>query len=113
MKDIEEIKKYDISYYAGTDDEDLPYRAIIGLRRKDNSIIGIVYFHREADNIQCIAQRSVEGHILVHFPAIHYQQVLDLLRNEKPVYLRYVEGTMPYASINTAMEIVGDGESSQ
>ena len=48
----EEIKEYDVTYYAGgANASNYEYRAIIGLRWEDGSLIGAAYFHRDATTL--------------------------------------------------------------
>jgi hypothetical protein len=109
--DTFEIIKYDVSYYAGgKNTNDYPYRAIIGLRRADNSLIGAAYFHRDPATLPDTDQRNDAGYIYCHYLDDDFPRVLDLLRNEQPVFVRYVAGSWNIASIVTSMEPVGEGE---
>ena len=45
--------------------------------------------------------------------AADYPQVLDLLRNEKPIYVEFEGNIGNIASIRTSAEPVGEGELSQ
>ena len=47
----------------------------------------------------------------VFYPIQAFADVVDILRNEKPVHLTY-EKTVGYARIETGMEPVGEGEDS-
>lgn len=106
----EEIKKYDVAYYGGGKKANgYPYRAIIGLRRDDFSLIGAAYFHRQPDTMPDTDSQSPGGYIYCHYLAEDFPRILDLLRNEKPVYLRYTTG-WNLADIRTSMEPVGEGE---
>ena len=107
---IEEIKKYDIVYFGGGKNiKDYPYRAIIGLRRDDNSLIGGAYFHRDPETMPDTDGQNALGYVHCHYTWKDFPNVLDLLRNEKPIRIRYVEG-WKQASITTSMEPIGEGE---
>jgi len=108
MKNILEIRKYDISYYAGSDPERARYRAMIGLRDKKGKAVGIAYFHPDGMTMPS-AMLTDSGLIVLHYPASHFPAVVDLLRNERPVFLRYTAGEPPTVSIDTALEPVGEG----
>ncbi len=110
MATIEYIQKYDIAYYAGgNNSKNYSYRAIIGLRRNDGSLIGAAYFHRSQDTLPDTDSQSSSGYIYVHYPESDFWHVYDMLRNEDPVYVRYVPG-WEMASINTSLEPVGEEE---
>ena len=107
----EEIKKYDVAYYAGgKNTTGYQYRAIIGLRRDDGSLIGGAYFHRDPATMPNTDEQTSSGYVWCHYSWEDFPRVLDLLRNEKPVYVRYVAGGWRIASITTSLEPVGEGE---
>jgi len=54
--------------------------------------------------------QSPSGDVYCHYDWQHFDTILDLLRNEKPVHVRYVAGGWKIASITTSMETVGEGE---
>jgi hypothetical protein len=111
MAVIEEIKKYSVSYYGGgKNTAGYRYRAIIGLRHDDNSFIGAAYFHRDPVTMPDSDDQSSSGYLYCHYTWEDFPQILDLLRNEKPVFVRYVAGGWKIASITTSMELVGEGE---
>ena len=47
------------------------------------------------------------GIIRMHLPSTMFQNVLDVLRNEKPVYIYFVQNR---AFLGTAKEPIGEGE---
>jgi hypothetical protein len=109
----EEIKTYDVSYYGGGKNvSGYNYRAIIGLRKKDGALLGAVYFHDNPENMPDSDNLSASGYVSCHLSIEHFPKILDLLRNEKPVYLEYVGGPWKHARISTSLEPVGEGESS-
>lgn len=108
---VEEIKKYDVAYYAGGNNASkYEYRVIIGLRRDDGSLIGGAYFHRDASTLPASDEQTPNGYVWCHYTAEDFPRVMDLLRNEKPVFVRYVAGGWKIASITTSLEPVGEGE---
>lgn len=54
--------------------------------------------------------QTAAGYVWCHYSWEDFPQVLDLLRNEKPVFVRYVAGGWSLASITTSIEPVGEGE---
>ncbi len=107
----EEIKKYDVAIYGGgKNTTGYSYRAIIGLRRADGSLIGAAYFYRDPAAMPNTDMQSSGGYVWCNYTWDDFSQVVDVLRNEEPVYLRYVDG-WNLASITTSLEPVGEGES--
>lgn len=108
---IIEIKKYDVAYYAGGKNAaGYPYRAIIGLRNEEDGLIGAAYFHHNASTLPVADTRKSSGYISCHYLADDYTKVLDLLRNEKPVYVEFEVHLGNTANIRTSAEPVGEGE---
>lgn len=108
---IVEIKKYDVAYYAGGKNvASYPYRAIIGLRDDDNALVGAAYFHHSAETMPNTDSRKASGYISCHYLAEDYPRVIDILRNEKPVYVEFEVRAGNIANIRTNAEPVGEGE---
>jgi hypothetical protein len=108
---IIEIKKYDVAYYAGGKNAaSYPYRAIIGLRNDDDKLIGAAYFHHNSTTMPSGDTQKASGYISCHYMAADYPQILDILRNEKPVYVEFETSVGHIASIRTSAEPVGEGE---
>jgi hypothetical protein len=111
MAFCEEIRQYDVAYYGGgKGTAGYPYRAIIGLRREDGSLIGGAYFHRDPATLPESDEQTESGYLWVHYAWEDFPRVLDLLRNEKPVHVRFVAGKWKIGSITTSLEPVGEGE---
>ena len=87
-----------------------PYRAIISLRDENDELIGAAYFHHSPETMPNTDTQKASGYISCHYPAEHYPQVLDLLRNEKPVYVEFELTAGRVGSIRTNSEPVGEGE---
>ena len=47
------------------------------------------------------------GQIRMHLPSSMFENVLDVLRNEKPVYIYFAQGR---AFLSTSKEPIGEGE---
>ena len=111
---ITEIKNYVVAYYAGAKNlTGHPYRAIISLRDENNALLGSAYFHHSADTMPDTDTQKASGHISCHYRAEDYPHVLDLLRNEKPIYLQFEITAGRVGSIRTNAEPVGEGEIAQ
>ncbi len=108
---VEKIVSYDIAYYSGGKFANgYPFRAIIGLRREDGSLIGGAYFHKDQGKMPDTDEQTSSGYIWCHYHWEDFPHILDMLRNENPVYVRFVAGSWNLASITTMMEPVGEGE---
>lgn len=111
MPTIIEIKKYDVSIYAGAKNTGgYPYRAVIGLRDENDRFVAGAYFHHSPETMPSADTQRASGFISCHYTATDYPQVLDILRNEKPVYVEFDERTN-VANVRTSAEPVGEGES--
>ena len=107
----EEIKMHYIAYYGGGKNiTGYKYRAIIGLRRQDGVLIGAVYFHRSSKTLPDTDALGTSGQVNYHYRVEDFQHALDILLNEKPVYLCYVVDGWNIGSISTSMKPVGEGE---
>ncbi len=111
MAVFEEIKEYNVMYFAGgKNTTGHEFRAIIVLRRDDGTRIGLAYFHRDPATMPDTDNQNPTGIVFCHYTWEDFPQVIDLLRNESPVFFRYVAGEWKTASITTATEPVGEGE---
>jgi hypothetical protein len=107
----EQIRQYDIAYFAGGSGAGgYQYRAIIGLRRDDGSLIGGAYFHRDRSTIPECDERDASGYVWCHMGWEDFPRVVDLLRHEEPVFLRYAPAPHKIASFTTSLEPVGEDE---
>ena len=107
----EEIKKYEVMYFAGGQGgEEYPHRAIIKLRRGDGTLIATAFFHRATGQIPSSDTQNQNGQYQCHFLERDYTNVLDILRNEKPVFFEFIGGKWNVGSIATVSEPVGEGE---
>ena len=108
---LKEIKKYDVALYAGGKNVGgYPYKAIIGLRDESDSLIGAAYFHHETSTMPNTDTQKVTGYISCHYPAEAYPHVIDILRNEKPVFVEFEVRAGNVGNIRTSAEPVGEGE---
>lgn len=108
---IIEIMKYDVAYYAGGRNvAAYPYRAIIGLRNDTDQLIGAAYFHHTTKTMPIADTQKGTGYISCHYLAEDYPRILDLLRNEKPVFVEFEVLLGNIANIRTTAEPVGEAE---
>lgn len=108
------IKGYSVSYYGGAKNvNNYPYRAVIHLfEKKSSGYLGCAYFHRSPDTMPDTDKQEVNGRVELHFLTEHFPMVLDLLRNEEPIHLSFMDEKWNIGGFNTAREPVGEGEPS-
>ena len=110
MPFVEEIKGYEVYYYGGgKNSKNYKYKAVLGLRGHGDSLLGAAYFHRTTDTMPGGDEQDQKGYVSIHYEATDFRPVIDLLRNEKPCYLRFIKD-WGIAGITTAVEPVGEGE---
>lgn len=110
MDILQEIHTYTLDIYSGgTNAKGYEYRAIIGLHDQAGQIVGGVYFHRDASTMPEHDDQEASGYVWCHLLWSDYAAIIDMLRNEKPVFLRYVD-SWSMASLTTSPEPVGEGE---
>ena len=108
------VYRYDVVYHAGG--RRVGIRAAIQLYGQGDLAVGTAHFHRDLDDLppldQVAAHERDNPHVSLHFAREDFAAVLDLLRNEEPVYLVFAgnEAGEGVASLSTAPEAVGEGE---
>ena len=112
------IKKYEVRIWSGRDFEapDQAFRIMIVLYGEGDEIIAYLRFWEGSifrDNFTGEGPAGgVEGSPYeFNYPYHCYMPIVDLLRNEKPMYLSYLMGDLPSGMLSTAKEQVGEGES--
>ena len=81
--------------------------ADIHLYSSNNTLVGSVYF--KADGTPLLpASQDTSGRIVLQYPLSQLASVVDVLRNESPLYIFYASPSVAY--IATCQEAVGDGE---
>jgi hypothetical protein len=99
-----EIKKYHILFY-GSPGGYQTNRAQIALYGPDGKTRAFVRFNDPDMIFENDYERS--GIIRMHLPSAMFHNVLDVLRNEKPVYIYFAQGR---GFLSTSKEPVGEGE---
>jgi hypothetical protein len=101
------IHSYQIQQFAGGKGYHL--RAIIWLYDQNNMTVGSVRFYRNADDTPAHDKKVSSGFITGYYHPEQYPEVVDLLRNEKPIYLLY-SSNKELAYLSTTVEPVGEAE---
>jgi len=106
-----EVDKYVISYFAGANRETRPYRyrSIISLYNS-TGLFGKLFFHDSPDSLPDTDQLDGERILRSHFLKHDFQNILDILRNESPVFFHQHPAWPTMGFISTEKEPVGEGE---
>jgi len=99
------VTQYHILFYGG-DDGYRDCRAQIGLNDGDNNL-GYVRFHDSGMPFPSDSQSG--GQIIMHLPSSMFKNVLNVLRNEKPIDFYFVSGRA-FLGTGYSTEPVGEGE---
>ena len=99
-----EIKQYHILFY-GSPVGYQTNRAQIALYDANNKTVAYLRFN---DPGMFFENDSESGSIIrMHLPSAMFENVLNVLRNEKPVYIYFAQGR---GFLSTSKEPVGEGE---
>ncbi len=99
-----EIKKYHILFY-GSPKGYQTNRAQIALYDAKNRVKAYLRFNDPGMFFENDYESN--GIIHMHLPSAMFQNVLDVLRNEKPVYIYFAQNR---GFLSTSAEPVGEGE---
>jgi hypothetical protein len=99
-----EVKSYSILFY-GSPEGYQGNRAQIQLNGEGGKTLAWVRFCDPGETIKADSESG--GTIRMHLPGAMFHNVLDVLRNEKPVYIRFVQNR---GFLSTGKEQVGEGE---
>lgn len=105
-----EIKRYNVTYYGGGKRTERPYlyRAIVALYDA-SSLIAALYFIDDPSAMPAGDYLPATGQPMSFYPTADFPRILDLLRNEGPLYFEQTP-TWPMAAIRTHLEPVAEGE---
>jgi len=104
--EVKEIKKYSLSIFSSRYDENEVISAI--MLSSDTSFYG--YLHFLADGSELPQAKKQYGLFYMYYHQMDYLAIVDMLRNENPVYLIYNEDDHKNCRITTMQEPVGEGE---
>lgn len=100
-----EIKKY--LYYLFSSREDAT--PVLFLYGANNAHIGYVYFRSDSQALP-EARQYASGKYALYYRRSVLPELIDMLRNEKPIYLHWVPEGTNNTRISTAPEPVGEEE---
>jgi hypothetical protein len=99
-----EIKQYHILFYGGPEGYQTN-RAQIALYDGNNKTVAYLRFNDPGMSFENDSESG--GRIRMHLPSAMFENVLDVLRNEKPVYIYFAQGR---GFLSTSREPIGEGE---
>ncbi len=102
-----QIEKYQITY-TGKKDGSTFWRAFIHLSDENGQYLGGIYFYNDDTPTSWNDGYSGSG-LFMFLPASHFSRIVDLLRNEKPLYFTYNDHSQK-TYLSTSAEPVGEEE---
>ncbi len=100
-----QVHTYQVRAWGGPNGLSSEGRARIQLSDASRAV-GWIYFHDDGATIPNDTHRA-NGQIDMHLPASMLESVVDLLRNESPIYFTYA---FNHAVLTTGAEEIGEGE---
>jgi delta-aminolevulinic acid dehydratase/porphobilinogen synthase len=97
------VTQYHVLFY-GTEDGYVESRAQIALF-SGSTVLGYVRFHDAGMPFPTDSKSGAQ--IVMHQPSAMFENVIDVLRNEKPIHFYFVSG---HAFLGTAAEPIGEAE---
>jgi hypothetical protein len=102
MMALTQIDQYEVMYSANK----FPPRIWL---KHNGSYFGQLVFH--ADGSVLPADSQANGQVNLHYHVENFENVIDMLRNEKPMYLLYSGSGSGFENgIKTTAEPLGEGE---
>ncbi|MEM7367865.1 MAG: hypothetical protein AAF587_04645 [Bacteroidota bacterium] len=101
-----EIKHYAIRFHGGPEGSGEGIRAQIHLFDDSNRMVGAIDF---LDGIDPLPEDTNQDFIRMSMPSGLVHSVIDMLRNEKPIFLEW-QDRLKNAFLGTSQEPVGEGE---
>jgi len=74
---------------------------------KDGAYVGSIFFMKEGENLS--ANIEIAGHARLHFPSSKFEEIMNILRHEEPLFLGLVSSN-GIGTISTSNEPIGDEE---
>ncbi len=99
-----EVKSYHVLFYGGPEGYQTN-RAQIALYGNDGKTNAFLRFNDAGMEYENDYQRG--DIIYMHMPSAMFENILDVLRNEKPVYIYFAQGR---GFLSTSKEPIGEGE---
>ncbi len=101
-----EIKQYAVRFHGGPKAQGTGMRAQVHLFGVDNRLIGEIHF---MDDGLLLPEDVSEPRLIMALPVSMLDNVVDLLRNEGPVFIEW-QAKIDNVYLGTSQEPVGEGE---
>ena len=106
---VSEINQYWVHFQAGgTEQNDVNPRAQVKCYHDDDFVLQ-VNFYPDAKKLPVNSYDKRNKLVYLRYPISMYANILDILRNEKPIYFSY-SGKSNTGYVRTGKEPVGEGE---
>jgi hypothetical protein len=105
MKEAHQLRGYQYDLYAS---RETGKRAEMRLYEDGAGLIARIMFLAQNAPLPA-SEKEIDGTLLLYYAYDDLPQVLDILRNEKPLFLIWEEGLS--AHLSTGPEPIGEGES--
>ena len=88
------------------------FSGTIWLSDTGGATIGFLRFYKAGSTLLPSEFRADLGYPLISYPSTAFPSVIDLLRNEKPVYFTWYDSlpTRAFGAVGTSREPVGESE---
>ena len=100
-----QIEKYAVRFHGGPEGSGSGIRAQVHLFDSQNTLIGWLDFYQDG---RPLPEDKGEPHIVMSMPYSALQGVVDILRNESPVYINW-QAKIKNAFLGTGQEEVRQG----
>lgn len=104
--EVKEVKKYSYMVFSSRYEENEVVSAI--MLSSDDVFYGYVHFF--ADGTELPQAEKKYGLFYLYYHQKDFPAIIDMLRNEKPVFLIYIEDDYKNCRLTTLLEPVGEGE---
>lgn len=101
-----EVKHYAIRFHGGPEGSGDHIRAQIHLFDESNRMVGAIDF---LEGVDLLPNDRNQDYIRMSMPISMAHSVIDMLRNEKPIFLEW-QDRLKNAFLGTSQEPVGEGE---
>jgi len=110
MKYIDrEITQYWIHFQAGSEESNRVYPPALVKCYDDDEFVLQLTFHPDNKPLPENHYDARNKLVYLRYPMSMYHNVIDTLRNEKPIYFRYTQD-LNFGFVRTGKEPVGEGE---
>jgi hypothetical protein len=104
--EVNEIKKYGYAVYSSRQE---PNEIVADVMlNSETTFLG--YIHFLADGSILPKARKINNLYYLYYHQKEMPVIIDMLRNEKPLFLIYIDNNTKSCRITTTQELVGEGE---